>query len=145
MVATVAVAYRPPAEEPSADYPVVLTTGRVLEHWHTGSMSRRAPVLEALVSRSRIDVNPEDAERCSLADGRPVRVASRRGAIRTVARRDRRVARGQAFMAFHWHEAPANLLTGPAVDPISKIPEYKVSAVNLQPDTETKTDTASDA
>ncbi len=139
------VAYRPPAEEPSADYPVVLTTGRVLEHWHTGSMSRRAPVLEALVSRSRIDVNPEDAERCGLADGRPIRVASRRGAIRTVARRDRRVARGQAFMAFHWHEAPANLLTGPAVDPISKIPEYKVSAVNLQPDTETKTDTASDA
>jgi len=139
------VEYRPPAEEPSADYPIVLTTGRVLEHWHTGSMSRRARVLEALAPHSRIDLNPEDAERRSLADGRPIRVSSRRGAIRTAVHKDRRVARGQAFMAFHWHEAPANLLTGPAVDPVSKIPEYKVSAINLRPDAETETDSASEA
>jgi predicted molibdopterin-dependent oxidoreductase YjgC len=139
------VEYRPPAEEPSADYPIVLTTGRVLEHWHTGSMSRRARVLETLSPRSRIDVNPEDAERCGLADGRPIRVASRRGSIRTVVHRDRRVARGQAFMAFHWHEAPANVLTSPALDPLSKIPEYKVSAINLRPDAEAETDSSSGA
>jgi formate dehydrogenase alpha subunit len=139
------VEYRPPAEEASADYPIVLTTGRVLEHWHTGSMSRRARVLEALAPHSRIDLNPEDAERCRLADGRPIRVSSRRGAIRTAVHKDRRVARGQAFMAFHWHEAPANLLTGPAVDPVSKIPEYKVSAINLRPDAEAETDPASEA
>ena len=139
------VEYRPPAEEPSAEFPILLTTGRVLEHWHTGSMSRRARVLEALVPRSRIDVNPEDAERSGLSDDRPIRITSRRGAIRTVVHRDRRVARGQAFMAFHWHEAPANLLTGPAVDPVSKIPEYKVSAVNLRSDAGAETDSASDA
>jgi formate dehydrogenase alpha subunit len=138
------VEYRPPAEEPSADFPILLTTGRVLEHWHTGSMSRRAHILETLVPSSRLDLNPEDAERSGLFDGRPVRIASRRGAIRSVVHRDRRVARGQAFMAFHWHEAPANLLTGPAVDPVSKIPEYKVSAVNLRPDSGSETDAASD-
>jgi predicted molibdopterin-dependent oxidoreductase YjgC len=139
-----AVEYRPPAEGPSADYPVVLTTGRVLEHWHTGSMSRRARVLETLAPRSRIDVNPEDAERSGLADGRPVRVASRRGAVRTFVHKDRRVACGQAFMAFHWHEAPANLLTGPAVDPVSKIPEYKVSAVKLRPEPAAEADASAD-
>jgi predicted molibdopterin-dependent oxidoreductase YjgC len=137
------VHYQPPAEAPNADYPFVLTTGRVLEHWHTGSMSRRAHVLETLSPQSRIDVNPEDAERNGFADGRPIRVASRRGILRTIVHRDRRVARGQAFMAFHWHEAPANLLTAPAVDPLSKIPEYKVSAVNLRTDTEAETDSAS--
>jgi predicted molibdopterin-dependent oxidoreductase YjgC len=140
-----AVEYRPPAEEPSADYPIVLTTGRVLEHWHTGSMSRRARVLEALSPCSRIDVNPEDAARGGLVDGRSIRVASRRGAIRTIVHRDRRVARGQAFMAFHWHEAPANLLTGPSVDPLSKIPEYKVSAINLRLEADAEPDMESDA
>lgn len=128
--------YRPPEEEPSVDYPIVLTTGRVLEHWHTGTMSRRARVLETLSPRSRIDVNSGDAERLGLVEGQPIRVASRRGNIRTFVHRDQRVSQGQAFMAFHWREAPANLLTGPAVDPVSKIPEYKVSAINLRPDAE---------
>jgi predicted molibdopterin-dependent oxidoreductase YjgC len=130
------VEYRPPEEEPSVDYPIVLTTGRVLEHWHTGTMSRRARVLETLSPRSRIDLNSGDAERLGLVEGQPIRVASRRGNIKTFVHRDRRVSQGQAFMAFHWREAPANLLTGPAVDPVSKIPEYKVSAINLRPDAE---------
>jgi formate dehydrogenase major subunit len=118
----------------------VLTTGRVLEHWHTGSMSRRAGVLETLSPRSRIDVNPGDAERNGLVEGRPVRVDSRRGNIRTFVHRDRRVSQGQAFMAFHWREAPANLLTGPAFDPLSKIPEFKVSAIKLEPSEELEPD-----
>ena len=134
------VEYRPPAEAPNAEFPILLTTGRVLEHWHTGSMSRRARVLETLSPGSRIDVNPGDAERIGLVEGRPIRVASRRGNIRTFVHRDRRVSRGQAFMAFHWREAPANLLTGPAVDPLCKIPEFKVSAVKLESSEELEPD-----
>jgi predicted molibdopterin-dependent oxidoreductase YjgC len=130
------VEFLPPAEEPGVDYPIVLTTGRVLEHWHTGSMSRRTRVLETLLPRSRIDVNSGDAERIGLVEGQPIRVVSRRGNIRTFVHKDRRISQGQAFMAFHWREAPANLLTGPAVDPVSKIPEYKVSTINLRPDAE---------
>jgi formate dehydrogenase alpha subunit len=127
------VHYAPPAEAPDADYPIVLTTGRILEHWHTGSMSRRAKVLEALAPQSRLDIHPRDAEACGLNEGSPIRVASRRGEIRTRVHRDGRMSEGQAFMAFHWEDAPANVLTGAAVDPMAKIPEFKVSAVRVAP------------
>jgi len=126
-----AVAYRPPAEVPSAEYPMVLTTGRVLEHFHTGSMSRRARVLETLEPESHVDISPEDAAQMKVAEGDLLRVRSRRGEILTRAHKDRRVPSGLAFMAFHWREAPANVLTNPAVDPVAKIPEYKVASVKM--------------
>lgn len=134
------VHYRPPAEAPSEDYPIVLTTGRVLEHWHTGSMSRRSRVLETLVPQSRIDLCPEDADQLGVSQGGRIRVASRRGGIETAAFKDRRVSKGQAFMAFHWKEAPANVLTNSAVDPLSKIPEFKVSSVRVTPHSEAPDD-----
>jgi formate dehydrogenase alpha subunit len=126
------VDYQPPAESPSEDYPLVLTTGRVLEHWHTGSMSRRSHVLQTLSPNGRLDLCPEDAEALGAAEGASVDVASRRGRIHTTLHRNRRVPKGLAFMAFHWQEAPANVLTNPACDPVSKIPEYKVSAVKVR-------------
>jgi formate dehydrogenase alpha subunit len=127
------VRYAPPAEAPSSDFPIVLTTGRILDQWHTGSMSRRAQVLAALSPEGRLDLNPRDADACGLTEGAPIRVASRRGDIRTRVHCDRRISEGEAFMAFHWQEAPANILTGAGFDPHSKIPEFKVSAVRIAP------------
>ena len=126
-----AVTYRPPAEEPSEEYPMVLTTGRVLEHFHTGSMSRRSRVLETLEPESHVDISPDDAAQMGVEEGDLLRVSSRRGEILTKVRKDRRVPSGLAFMAFHWREAPANVLTNPAVDPTAKIPEYKVASVKV--------------
>jgi len=126
-----AVPYRPAAEEPSEEYPMVLTTGRLLEHFHTGSMSRRSQVLEALEPESHVDISPDDAARMGVAEGDLLRLSSRRGEILTRVRRDRRVPNGLAFMAFHWHEAPANMLTNPAVDPTAKIPEFKVASIKV--------------
>ena len=110
---------------------MVLTTGRVLEHFHTGSMSRRSRVLETLEPESHVDISPEDAAQMGVAEGDLLRVRSRRGEILTRARKDRRVPSGLAFMAFHWREAPVNVLTNPAVDPTAKIPEYKVASVKM--------------
>jgi len=122
------VHYTPPAEQPSADYPLVLTTGRVLEHWHTGSMSHRSRVLEALVPESSVEINPVDADRLGVHEGDVITLSSRRGKVRTKAKETLRVVPGLAFMAFHWGDAPANMLTNPAVDPLAKIPEFKVSS-----------------
>ncbi|MBI5116506.1 formate dehydrogenase subunit alpha [Candidatus Poribacteria bacterium] len=119
----------PPAELPSRSYPFVLTTGRILEHWHTGSMSHRSRVLEALASESSVEINPADASELGIEQGDLVSISSRRGKVETKARKTRRVNPGQAFMAFHWWDAPANLLTNPALDPVAKIPEFKVSSV----------------
>ncbi len=120
---------RPPAELPTKTYPILLTTGRILEHWHTGSMSHRSRVLETLVPESRVELNPVDAGRLGIMEGDMISLSSRRGEVRTKARKTHRVKPGQAFMAFHWKEAPANLLTNPALDPQAKIPEYKVTSV----------------
>ncbi|UCF91793.1 MAG: formate dehydrogenase subunit alpha [Desulfobacterales bacterium] len=124
---------RPPAEQPSREYPIVLTTGRVLEHWHTGSMSHRSAVLETLAPGSNVDLNPGDAARLGLMEGDGVEVLSRRGKIQGKVHADRRVPRGTVFMAFHWRDAPANELTNDAVDPQSKIPEFKVASVSVRP------------
>ena len=126
------VVYQPPAEQPSGDYPMVLTTGRVLEHFHTGSMSRRSAVLEALEPESHVDLSLQDAESMGIGEGDLVRVVSRRGQIHTKVHKDRRVPSGLAFMAFHWREAPANVLTNCALDPVSKIPEFKVSSIKTE-------------
>ena len=123
------VEYSPPAESASAAYPLILTTGRVLEHWHTGSMSRRSEVLDELCPNGAIDIHPDDALKLGIVDGDLITVASERGKIETRARITDKTAPGLAFMAFHWHESPVNVLTNAALDPAAKIPEFKVSAV----------------
>ncbi len=126
-----AVEYRPPAEEPDEEYPFILTTGRLLTHYHTGTMTRRVEPLDELVPRNRVWINPADAERLGVADGEEVGLQSRRGAIRLEAKVTRKVAEGVVFVPFHFGESPANALTNPAMDPVAKIPELKVAAVRL--------------
>ncbi len=124
-----AVEYRPPAESVSEDYPLILTTGRVLEHWHTGSMSRRSDVLDKLHPNAAVDIHPTDALKLGIVDGDLVTLTSERGKIETAARITEETSPGLAFMAFHWNESPVNVLTNDALDPAAKIPEFKVSAV----------------
>lgn len=121
---------RPPAELPTPAYPILLTTGRILQHWHTGSMSRRSHVLETLVPESHVEINPADAKRLGIMEGDEISLSSRRGSVQTKVKKTQRVRPGQAFMAFHWREAPANRLTNPALDPQAKIPEFKISSIN---------------
>ena len=128
-----AVEFLPPRELPDADYPLVLSTGRILEHFHTGSMSRRADVLDKLVPLGALEIHPDDAEKLGVADGETVQVSSRRGRIEIAARVTPRVAAGSVFLAFHYREAPANRLTIAALDPVAKIPELKVCAVKVEP------------
>ncbi len=137
--------YRAPAEEPDADYPFVLSTGRILFHWHGGTMSRRSPGLNAIAPEAEVEINPADAERLGVAAGDWVRVRSRRGTVVATALPTRRSPVGTVFMTFHFAEAAANLLTIDAVDPTAKIPEYKVCAVQVEraprPDNLTKEST----
>ncbi|PKN61326.1 MAG: formate dehydrogenase subunit alpha [Deltaproteobacteria bacterium HGW-Deltaproteobacteria-15] len=120
---------KPPAELPSGSYPILMTTGRILEHWHTGSMSHRSHVLESLAPESLLEISPVDAAQLGIEEGDEVSLSSRRGKVRTRIRKSNRVSPGQAFMPFHWRESPANELTNPAFDPLAKIPEYKVTSV----------------
>ncbi len=122
----------PPAELPDTEYPMLLSTGRVLYHWHGGEMSRRAKGLMEVYSQSLIEVNPEDAQTLGLNGNRRVRVTSRRGVIEAEAWVTDRVPRGMVYANFHFPEVPANTLTIAALDPISKIPEYKVCAVKVE-------------
>ena len=131
----VAVAPLPAAELPDATYPLVLTTGRVLEHWHTGSMTRRANVLDALEPQPWCTVHPDDLAAHGIASGARVKLETRRGAIALEARADRGMQRGSVFMPFCYVEAAANLLTQPALDPYGKIPEFKYCAVRLAAET----------
>ncbi|MFT6684135.1 MAG: formate dehydrogenase major subunit [Loktanella salsilacus] len=120
-----------PAEEPDADYPMVLTTGRQLEHWHTGSMTRRATVLDAVEPEANCSLHPDTLCRLGVAPGDLVELTTRRGSIRIMARADRAVAADMVFLPFAFVEAAANLLTNPAVDPFGKIPEFKYAAVRV--------------
>jgi formate dehydrogenase (NADP+) alpha subunit len=126
--------YRPPAEVPDAAFPMVLTTGRMLEHYHTGTMTRRSAGLDGLVPGPFVEVSGADAVAMGVEDGDPVRVTSRRGSIVLPARVGSRVDRGVVFIPFHFREAAANVLTNPASDPAAGIPELKVCAVRLEPD-----------
>lgn len=126
------VDYKPADELPDADYPLMLTTGRMLEHFHTGTMTRRSVVLDTLVPVCPIEINPVDAERLGLMDGDPVEVSSRRGKINGYATVTDRSDVGSVFIPFHFVETAANMLTNPALDPVSKIPEFKVCAVKVQ-------------
>ena len=123
----------PPAELPDEDYPFILTTGRVLYHWHGGAITRRAQGLMEIYGKPLIEVNPEDAERMGLNGNRHVRITSRRGNIQAEAWVTDRVPPGIVFANFHFPEASANELTIHALDPIAKIPEYKVCAVKVEP------------
>ncbi len=124
--------YRPAAEETDGAFPIVLTTGRMLEHFHTGTMSRRSKGLDGLVPGPFVEVNDADAEKIRVSDGDRVTVTSRRGSITLPARLGDRVDAGVLFIPFHFWEAAANVLTNPATDPTSGIPEFKVCAVRLE-------------
>jgi predicted molibdopterin-dependent oxidoreductase YjgC len=129
----VPVSDRPPAEVPDAEYPLLLTTGRVLEHYHGGTMTRRVPGLHWLVPETIVELHPADAGRRGIVDGQPVRLRSRRGTITARARVTAGIVKGTVFAPFHFAEAAANLLTHAALDPVAKIPEYKVCAVAIEP------------
>ncbi len=122
---------RAPDEMPDAEYPMVLTTGRMLEHWHTGSMTRRATMLDALEPEAIAGLHPREAERRGIEAGDWITVATRRGAVEVKARLDRDVAEGMVFMPFAFAEAPANMLTNPQLDPMGKIPEFKYCACRI--------------
>ena len=126
------VDYRPPAEETDNQYPFVLSTGRILFHWHGGTMSRRSPGLEAIAPVAEVEINPADARQLGLGNGDLAQVASRRGQVIATVKTTKRSPAGMLFMTFHYAEAATNLLTIDAVDPTAKIPEYKVCAVNIQ-------------
>lgn len=128
------VRFLPARELPDAEYPFVLTTGRILQHWHTGTMTRRSEVLDALVPHGSLELNPEDARGLGLAPGGMAVVRSRRGKIEVPVEITERVDRGTVFLAFHFKEHPANALTIAALDPVAKIPEYKVCAVRISRD-----------
>ena len=122
----------PADERPDDDYPLVLITGRQLEHWHTGAMTRRATVLDAIEPAPTVSLNGVELERLGVAPGERLRVSSRRGTIELAARRDDGVADGNVFIPFAYSEAAANLLTNPALDPYGKIPEFKYCAVRVE-------------
>ncbi len=121
-----------PDELPDEEFPLVLTTGRVLEHWHTGAMTRRATQLEAQEDTPFVAINPYQMGELGLGPGDMVRVATRRGQIELQVRADRDVADGMMFIPFCFHEAAANILTNPQLDPYGKIPEFKFCAAKVE-------------
>jgi len=114
------------------EYPYVLMTGRQLEHWHTGTMTRRSRVLDAVEPEAIITLNPEDLANLNIEAGGRVKVISRRGEITATARSDAGLSAGEIFIPFCYHEAAANLLTNEALDPFGKIPEFKFCAVQVE-------------
>ncbi len=122
----------PPDELPDDDYPMVLSTGRMLEHWHTGAMTRRASVLDTIEPEAVALLNRRDLGRLGLEAGEMVRVTTRRGTIELKARLDRDVPEGMVFIPFCFAEAPANFLTNPQLDPFGKIPEFKFCAAKVE-------------
>lgn len=118
-------------EEPDEDYPYILLTGRQLEHWHTGTMTRRSRVLDAVEPEAIVMLSPADLHELRLEAGGQVKVTSRRGEVVAIARPDRGLKQGEIFMPFCYHEAAANLLTNEALDPYGKIPEFKFCAVRV--------------
>ena len=121
-----------PDETPDADYPMILTTGRQLEHWHTGSMTRRSKVLDAVEPEANCSLHPSTLRKLGVEPGGLVRLTTRRGSITIMARADRAVAPDMVFVPFAFVEASANVLTNPAVDPYGKIPEFKFAAVKVE-------------
>jgi len=125
-------AYAAADELPDDEYNFVLSTGRIYWHWHTGTMSRRTSTLDREVPAGYVEINPKDAEKLKIKKGGRVKISSRRGEIETSAVVTEKVKEGSIFVPFHFSEAAANVLTNPAVDPVAKIPEYKVCAVKIE-------------
>jgi formate dehydrogenase alpha subunit len=124
--------FKPPKELPDRDYPLMLTTKRSLFHYHTGSMTRRVKGLTALLGEELVEINPNDASTLGIADGEVVKVISRRGQVVAKARVTEATPAGVISMDFHFAESPVNVLTNPALDPVAKIPEFKVCAVRVE-------------
>lgn len=120
-------------ELPDRDYPWILITGRQLEHWHTGAMTRRASVLDALQPQAVAMLHPDHLRQLGVLPGEPIRIRSRRGELVITSQSDRGLQPGQIFLPFCYYEAAANLLTNEALDPDGKIPEFKFSAVQAEP------------
>jgi len=127
-----AIEYRPPFELPDDQYPFILNTGRVLYHFHTGTLSRRSEGINELYPEGTIEINPKDAEKLGVSDGDMVKVSSRRGNVIAKVKVTWKSPQGSVFMTFHFKEAAANILTVSALDPVAKIPELKVCAVNVE-------------
>jgi predicted molibdopterin-dependent oxidoreductase YjgC len=127
------VTYRPVPEQPDSQYPFVLLTGRMLFHFHTGTMTRRSPALQAEVPHAYAELSPQDASRLKVKDGDLLLLQSRRGSITTPVRVSPRVPSGCIFIPFHFAESPANALTLAELDPVAKIPELKVCALRATP------------
>ena len=127
----VPTSFKPGAEQTDAEYPFVLTTGRVLEHWHGGAMTRHASMLDAIAPEALVLLHPVDAQRLGVADGVMVELATHHGAVRARASLSIEVRLGQVFLPFAYWEAAANKLTGDALDPVGKIPGFKVTAVRV--------------
>jgi formate dehydrogenase alpha subunit len=127
-----AIDWIPPAEVPDKDYPLYLTTGRVLYQYHTGTMTMKTDGLNQLAPECFVEISAGDASRYELQDGQEIEVASRRGAIRAKTKISGKAVDGTVFIPFHWAQAAANELTHAALDPTAKIPEYKVCAVRIQ-------------
>lgn len=140
------LSYRPSAEAPDGEYPLILTTGRSPFHYHTGTMTRKSVGLNALAPEEHIWINPEDAEALGITEGDMARVSSRRGSVTARALVTEDTPKGVVFMTFHFAEASANLLTNPATDPVAKTPEFKVCAVRLEksPEAASAADTGSE-
>jgi formate dehydrogenase major subunit len=122
----------PPDEVPDETYPMVLTTGRQLEHWHTGAMTRRAQVLDSLEPEAVVSMHPREIGKRGWRAGQHVRVTTRRGSIVLRLRADREVPSGVIFIPFAYAEAAANVLTNPQLDPYGKIPEFKFCAARIE-------------
>ncbi len=126
-----AIDFKPPAEIVDDEYPFWLSTGRVFAHYHTGTMTRNSPTLHSEIEEGLLELNEEDAAELSVKEGDIVKISSRRGEIEAKAHVTKRIGKGSVFMPFHFIESCANILTNTAHDPICKIPELKVCAVNV--------------
>ena len=121
-----------PAEIPDDEYPMILTTGRQLEHWHTGSMTRRTKVLDAVEPQANASLHPRTLRKMGVEPGESIDIETRRGKISIMARSDKAVSEDMVFLPFAYVEAAANMLTNPVVDPYGKIPEFKFSACKVE-------------
>jgi predicted molibdopterin-dependent oxidoreductase YjgC len=126
------VEYTPSQELPDDKYPFMLSTGRHLFHYHTGTMIRKGDDLNSIAAEAYVELHSDDVKHLGIRNGEMIKVSSRRGSINIKARVSQRVGKGRVFIPFHYKEAAANILTNTALDPISKIPELKVCAVKLE-------------
>jgi formate dehydrogenase major subunit len=126
------IEWKPPAEVPDKEYPLILTTGRCIWQWHTGTMTRRSESLEREVPTGWVEINPEDAAALAIVDGEMVKAKTRRGEIEITAKVTDGIRKGEVFIPFHYVECAANILTNNALDPVAKIPEFKACAIRIE-------------